>query len=195
MPNDDHIGQLKKGVTAWNAWRDENPTSSPDLSRANLSGANLIGANLREAILTEADLCGGDLSNSNLSGADLSGADLSRADLIGADLREANLNSAALYGANLREAILTEANLSSGDLINHRPTALPARQLAGPRSSSQTVFHWPRASGDSTILHTPCHSSTCPAATFEPSSGPPPLRMKSLARRALSVQGTVHISP
>jgi uncharacterized protein YjbI with pentapeptide repeats len=152
MPNDDHIGQLKKGVTAWNAWRDENPTSSPDLSRANLR---------------EADLCGGDLSNSNLSGADLS-----RADLIGADLREANLNSAALYGANLREAILTEANLSSGDLINHRPTALPARQLAGPRSSSQTVFHWPRASGDSTILHTPCHSSTCPAATFEPSSGP-----------------------
>src|SRR5215469_8010457 len=58
------------------------------------------------------------------------------------------------------------------------------------------VAHWPRASGDSTLLHTPCHSSTCPAATLEPSSGPPPvLRMKSLARRALSAQGTLHISP
>jgi hypothetical protein len=25
MANDDHIAQLKKGVAAWNAWRDENP--------------------------------------------------------------------------------------------------------------------------------------------------------------------------
>jgi hypothetical protein len=24
MANDDHIAQLKKGVDAWNAWRDEN---------------------------------------------------------------------------------------------------------------------------------------------------------------------------
>jgi uncharacterized protein YjbI with pentapeptide repeats len=32
---------LKKGVAAWNKWRDENPDVCPDLSGANLMGANL----------------------------------------------------------------------------------------------------------------------------------------------------------
>jgi uncharacterized protein YjbI with pentapeptide repeats len=61
MANDEHVAILKKGVDAWNAWRDENPLSRADLLRANLSRANL-----REA----------DLFVANLSGANLRGADL-----------------------------------------------------------------------------------------------------------------------
>ena len=58
MANDEHVAMLKKGVAAWNAWRDENPSILPDLSEADLSGAILRGANLREADLREADLGG-----------------------------------------------------------------------------------------------------------------------------------------
>jgi hypothetical protein len=32
MANDDHIALLKKGVAAWNAWRDENRSIRPNLS-------------------------------------------------------------------------------------------------------------------------------------------------------------------
>jgi uncharacterized protein YjbI with pentapeptide repeats len=72
MPNDDHIALLKKGVTAWNAWRDGNDVFRPnlsgaDLSRADLSGANLSGANLRLANLSKANLY-----EANLGGADAS---------------------------------------------------------------------------------------------------------------------------
>jgi hypothetical protein len=38
MANPDHIDQLMKGVAAWNAWREEKPSISPDLSDASLSG-------------------------------------------------------------------------------------------------------------------------------------------------------------
>jgi len=71
MANDKHVAMLKKGVDAWNAWRDENPGTRPDLSEANLREANLSGTNLRGANLREAGL-----SKANLSGADLSGANL-----------------------------------------------------------------------------------------------------------------------
>ena len=38
MANEEHLALLKKGVTAWNAWRDENPDIDPDLFEANLRG-------------------------------------------------------------------------------------------------------------------------------------------------------------
>jgi uncharacterized protein YjbI with pentapeptide repeats len=132
MSNPDHTALLMKGVAAWNAWRDENPTSSPDLigaelARARLSEADLSGANLTKADLKEANLFGADLSGANLFGADLSGADLSGADLsgqanlLGADLsgatlQSAQLDSAVLCGVDLRNADLRRANLFGADL-------------------------------------------------------------------------------
>jgi hypothetical protein len=79
MPNDDHIALLKKGVTAWNAWRNENPT------RPNLGGAHLILANLIEA---------------NLSGANLSGAGLNTVTLVETDLTGADLTGCRIYGVS-----------------------------------------------------------------------------------------------
>jgi hypothetical protein len=41
MANGKHVAVLKKGVEAWNAWRDENPDIRPNLSDADLREANL----------------------------------------------------------------------------------------------------------------------------------------------------------
>jgi uncharacterized protein YjbI with pentapeptide repeats len=66
MANDEHVALLKRGVDAWNAWRDKNPNIPADLSGAyfrdaNLPRANLRGANLSEAFFPEASLRGADL--------------------------------------------------------------------------------------------------------------------------------------
>jgi uncharacterized protein YjbI with pentapeptide repeats len=131
-----HLQRLE-GLSAWNAWRQDHPNISIDLSRANLreadlQGLNLSGADLYKADLRDANLRGtnlsrvdlrdanlrdADLSRADLSRADLSRADLSRADLTGAHLMhttliEADLKEACLENADLREANLSEANLS-----------------------------------------------------------------------------------
>ena len=160
MANDEHVAQLKKGVAAWNDWRDENRNIFPDLIGANLreanlsgadlgyaglGGANLIGANLRRAdlkgaYLGEADLIGADLNEADLSGAYLSEADLSeaklgRADLRGANLSEADLSGAGLAGADLAGADLRGANLSGAILNGARllHTDLTGADLTGCR--------------------------------------------------------------
>jgi hypothetical protein len=89
MANDEHVALLKKGVDAWNEWREKNPDIHPDLS-----GANLRKANLRKANLSEADL----------GGANLSGANLWRADLTMANLSGANLMFATLVRMDLTDA-------------------------------------------------------------------------------------------
>lgn len=121
MADKDHLDILKKGVAAWNKWREENPEIRPDLSGAGLVGADLGSANLCEAFLeravlgiadlVEANLNGAFLTEANFDGADLSGADLYVTQLYGADLSGAKLNLAKLNGAKLRGANLTEADL------------------------------------------------------------------------------------
>ena len=110
MANDKHVAMLKKGVDAWNAWRDDNLNTLPDLSGANLtthvlwadvSSSNFLGTGHRK-VLVETHL-----HRANLSGTDLSGANLGRA----------NLGSANLTGACLRETFLFKANLGSADLV------------------------------------------------------------------------------
>jgi hypothetical protein len=115
MANDEHLAILKQGVTAWNAWRQEN-FDIPDLSGANLTGANLFEANLSGANLSGANLCEADLQGADLSGADLFEAKLHLARLIHARLRQANLIRAALFGADLSWADLSWANLTGADL-------------------------------------------------------------------------------
>jgi len=121
MANDEHVAMLRKGVDAWNAWRDENPNVFPDLSRENLTNAHLPRANLFGATLIEANLTGADLSRArlifaNLIGAKLTGANLSGADLILTSLSGANLTDAILIGTILFRAKLTDANLTEARL-------------------------------------------------------------------------------
>jgi uncharacterized protein YjbI with pentapeptide repeats len=128
MANDEHVAMLKKGVGAWNAWRDENANIRPDLAGASLSEANLSGVDstkydLRGAVganLSDANLSGADLTKADLRAADLSGADLSGADLSRARVHKSNFFGADLTKAYLRRAIgaadFSEANLSGADL-------------------------------------------------------------------------------
>ncbi len=121
MANPEHVAKLKKGVKAWNAWREENPEVRPDLSGADLRGADLRGADLRGAdlrgaVLNDANLGGADLRGAVLSDADLSGAILSGANLSGATLPSADLRIAGLRSTNLSDTILSDANLSDANL-------------------------------------------------------------------------------
>ena len=121
MANPDHIALLKKGVVAWNKWRDEKPDIIPQLRGASLGGGNLNGADLSRVDLTGADLNAANLRKARLTRANLSGANLSGANLSGADLCEANLTEASLTEANLRGAVLSGADLSGADLSKARP--------------------------------------------------------------------------
>jgi hypothetical protein len=126
MANEEHVAQLRKGVDAWNHWRNED-FATPDLSQANLDdvdlgGANLSGANLSKAHLNGAFLDYAELSNANLSGTLLNKASLGGANLSGANLDDARLRKANLRGVNLSEAILSgaflnDANLTSATLV------------------------------------------------------------------------------
>src|SRR2546428_571308 len=73
MANDEHVALLKKGVAAWNAWRDENPDIRPDLNGANLSAVDLSGANLSGENLQGANLYAAHLLDTDFTGADLTG--------------------------------------------------------------------------------------------------------------------------
>jgi uncharacterized protein YjbI with pentapeptide repeats len=124
MANQQHVAILKQGPQAWNAWRQQNPTVTPDLSKGNLKGANLSGANLSRANLSEADLRGVDLGSAHLPYfiahtpplpqelvfdweypvADLRNTDLSNSNLSRSDLRNADVSGANLSGVNLTGA-------------------------------------------------------------------------------------------
>ncbi|MBU8923066.1 MAG: pentapeptide repeat-containing protein [Bacteroidales bacterium] len=116
MADQVHKEILVQGVAAWNAWRQDNPDITPDLSESNIRVKELAGINFRGADLTRAILSGADLKGANLEGADLSGADLMEADLQGAWLSGADLGSANMMGADLKKADLTGVNLENAIL-------------------------------------------------------------------------------
>ena len=116
MRDAQYLAILRKGVEAWNEWRDKFPDVQPNLSDANLSKKDLSGANLSGVKLRNANLQGADLSDSDLSGADLRNARLTDANLAGAGLTEANLRGANLKRANLSVATLSRVDLSKADL-------------------------------------------------------------------------------
>lgn len=130
MANLQHVAILKQGTQAWNAWRQQNPTITPDLSKGSLQGANLSGADLSKANLSEADLRSVNLGKAHLpyfiahtpppphepvfdweyALADLSNVDLSNTNLSGCDFRNSDVNGANLTGVNLTGA---EADIDS----------------------------------------------------------------------------------
>jgi uncharacterized protein YjbI with pentapeptide repeats len=139
MANEEHLAQLKQGITAWNRWRVEHPETTPDLRQTNLHKAQLRGVNFQETELQGANLRWVDLRWANLRGADLSdqvelyGADLRTADLRDVDLRGANLRQANLHLANLRGACLETCDLRGAILwdANLTSTNLTAANLTG----------------------------------------------------------------
>jgi hypothetical protein len=130
MANAEHLDRIKqkRGVSAWNTWREEHPEIEIDLrganlsraplSRADLRGADLRGTDLSRANVSNADLRGANLSRTDLNGADLKRADLSQASLCEADLSQTDLSRARLFAANLRGSDLSGANLRNATLTD-----------------------------------------------------------------------------
>jgi len=124
---------LRHGPSAWNAWRQKNPTAIPNLAGIaleaserqlgpthggpiNLKAALLRDAELRFATLTTADLAAADLSGADLAHARLDHADLRGANLSASRLDYANLDGAELSGLSLRRASLRFASLAAANL-------------------------------------------------------------------------------
>ena len=121
MANPQHVAVLKKGVQAWNDWRQQNYDLIPDLSDEDLSGLDLSGAILSGAILFDANLSNTSLveaqmNETNLTNAKLMNANLTRAEMIGAYLEEAELSEAILDEANLSKAWASDANFYNSNL-------------------------------------------------------------------------------
>lgn len=110
MANEKHLEILKKGVEAWNHWRQQNPEVVPDLRGAKLIATDFQGARLDYAVFGWANL-----ERANFTGVDLTKADLHDASLVMADLHDANLFAARLAGANLKWAKLTRVSLRRAD--------------------------------------------------------------------------------
>jgi uncharacterized protein YjbI with pentapeptide repeats len=128
MANDEHVEILGQGVEAWNTWRQQNPSTVPDLSGINLREKNLAGIDFRRANLCNADLHQTDLSKANLrkallydanlyetilEAADLKGADFRRANMRGLNAQNATASGTVMVGANLSKANFSGANLTN----------------------------------------------------------------------------------
>jgi hypothetical protein len=126
MADQSHLDVMDKGVEAWNRWRKEEPSVTPDLRDAQLSGRKLQGidlsrgewrANLIGAQLDHADLTGANLKEASLNLAQLTGAFLVRADLRDAELLDTTLHFADLSGADCRDANMFGADMSCAKLV------------------------------------------------------------------------------
>ena len=147
LPDPKDVEILRSGPRAWNAWRENHPSTVPELTGIalslserqmgpinggpiNLKSARLQGAFLRFATLSAADLEAADMSDAdfmharfdraNLSAANLSNAQLDHADLSGATLTKVDLCGASLQHAILSTTDLQAADMSGADLMHAR---------------------------------------------------------------------------
>ena len=141
MANDEHIALLKKGVDAWNKWRDKNPnSSSASPSRGRTFGSAKLGNPDRPLV----NLIGPPAAEGKYPATDLS-RNLTMAFLIRAHLDEKNLGGAYLSGAKLRRL---EGRTSSGRTSRRRTSAgrtswgrtSAGRTSAGRTSSGRTSW-------------------------------------------------------
>jgi uncharacterized protein YjbI with pentapeptide repeats len=140
-----HVGILRNGPSAWNAWRQKNPTAVPNLAGIALAvderqlGPTHGGPiNLKAALLRDAELRFATLTTADLAAADLSGADLAHARLDNADLRGANLSASCLDYANLDGADLSRLSLRRASL---RFTSLAGANLEAADLSGANLTH------------------------------------------------------
>ena len=129
----DLMALVRRGVYAWNQWRNENPSIRPDLSRAELQHQNLEGADLRGVDLSGAALMGADLTRADLRGSTLHGVKINDARAWYADFGQCHMRGAYLWGTDFREANFAGADLTGANLRNAQlvMTKFPAATLTG----------------------------------------------------------------
>ena len=140
-----HVGILREGPDAWNAWRLNHPSAIPNLkgialdqSERQLCPAQGGPINLRWALLRDAVLRFVELTGADLAAADLSGADLAHARLDKANLRNADLGKSCLDYSNLEDANLAKLSLREASL---RFARLSAANLEGTDLSGANLTH------------------------------------------------------
>jgi len=160
-----HAEILRRGPSAWNAWRKRNPNIIPDLTgvvlelderqlgRADGGPIDLHVASLERVVfrfailsganLESANLSGGDLAHSHLDGANLTGVNagqflLDHAGLTAAHLSGARFARASLRFVNFSGANLEAADLSGSDLVHAR---LSGANLSGANLSKVRLDH------------------------------------------------------
>ena len=114
--NHEHAEIVKRGASALDEWRHENPAERLDLANADLRGAIFAGWNLHRV-----NFDGANLEGANFDGADLSQGSFRRAKLANASFVRANLfrtpmNDADLRNADFTTAVLYRTNFSGCDL-------------------------------------------------------------------------------
>jgi hypothetical protein len=119
--NRNHFEVLKRGVGAWNAWREAHPEIIPDLSGALLPELftreiNFTRTNLSRTVLYHADLTRSMFIGANLTKTILIEACLDECFFSGTRMIQTSFNSASLRKANFMRAFLTEVDLSHADL-------------------------------------------------------------------------------
>lgn len=95
-PNKKHHKVFRRGVAAWNKWRDKNPDVVPELTGLELNNEDLDGINLSKADLRGVKFQGVSLNSSLLENANLEGSDVKHTFFLSANLNNANLNNANL---------------------------------------------------------------------------------------------------
>ena len=115
-PNKTHLRILKRGVKAWNKWRDKNPNIIPELAGVELSYFDLDGINLARADLRRVNLSNGSFRNSSFRNANLRGANFNKVNLVSSCLNRADLSNASLRFTRLNKAELIEADLHKSSL-------------------------------------------------------------------------------
>jgi uncharacterized protein YjbI with pentapeptide repeats/DNA-binding XRE family transcriptional regulator len=95
-PNKKHLKVFRRGITAWNKWRNNNPDVIPELTGIELNTEDLDGINLSKADLRGVKFENVTLNSSVFENANLEGADLKFVSFLSANLSNANFSNANL---------------------------------------------------------------------------------------------------
>ncbi len=127
MADGEQVTRLRQGVAAWNQWRQDNPSITPDLSGITLEGSNFSGV---------------DFHNTNLSGANLGRMHLIGANLESANLSRATLTDATLVDANLCGADVSQAKFSACTMIRADLKGANFKGITSWRGAQFVVAYW-----------------------------------------------------
>ncbi len=154
-PNKQHLKILKKGVTAWNRWRDKERDVIPVLAGIELSHFNLDNINLNKADLRGAKLSNLSSNNASYRFADLRYAYLNQVSFCHSDLSYANISQAEVRFTHFDDTKLVESNFhkSKLDKVYFNSTNLSQANL-----------------NETNIINSELEGANCTKAAFENSN-------------------------
>ena len=146
--NRQHLAILKKGVKAWNKWRERNPDIIPQLTGIDLldencrdlSRYNLDYADLNDVRGTDISFRDASLNKAHLKNVKFNESDFSRASLVGANLENAEFNSIWFGQADLTQANFRGASLSFTNFENANMYMANLSEVEGVRVTLKKAF-------------------------------------------------------